>query len=187
MLVGFKAQNHPQQSTKDDVDDRGLPPGEFWVLNRRFRFTLDVAAAPHNAKLERYVTKEQDGLSVSWNAERIYCNPPYSDIRPWVEKAWRETSAELVVMLLPANRTEQSWWQDLIEARRDRAGSPLRVEFLPNRLRFLKRGQALIGPNERPPFGCCLCIWNWANTQTSHATAGTEQPTTVSRVGCGDC
>jgi phage N-6-adenine-methyltransferase len=159
--VGFKAQNHPQQMTKDAVDDRALPEGDFWVLNRRFNFSIDAAASAHNAKLARYVTKEQDGLLFPWSGERVYCNPPYSEIRPWVEKAWSEKDAALIVLLLPANRTEQSWWQDLIEPRRDRAGSPLSVEFLPNRLRFLKPGQVLVGANERPPFGCCLCIWNF--------------------------
>lgn len=158
-LLGFKAKNHPQQTPRDDVDDRALPAGEFWVLNRRFRFTLDAAASAHNAKLQRYVTKEQDGLAFPWGGERVYCNPPYSDIRPWVEKAWQEDQAELVVMLLPANRTDQRWWHDYIEPRRDRIGSPLRVEFLPNRIRFLKPGQVFIGANERPLFGCCLCIW----------------------------
>ena len=151
-LVGFKAQNHPNQTPKEDVDDRALPAGEFWVLNRRFQFTLDAAASPHNAKLDRYVTKEQNGLEASWAGERVYCNPPYSDIQPWIEKAWRETRAGVIVLLLPANRTEQRWWQNLIEAKLDRAGSPLRVEFLPNRIRFLKPGQTMIGANERPPF-----------------------------------
>lgn len=75
-------------------------------------------------------------------------------------KAWQEVSCPLVVMLLPNNRTEQRFWQDLIEPYRDRAGSPLRVEFLSGRLRFLKRGQHIVEPNERPPFGCCLCIWD---------------------------
>lgn len=159
-LVGFKAQNHPQQSAKPEVDDRALPPAEFWVLNKRFDFTLDAAASAHNAKLPRFVTKEQDGLAYPWSGERVYCNPPYSDIRPWVEKANREKYADLIVMLLPANRTEQKWWHDLIEPNRDRAGSRLRVEFLPNRLRFLKPGQTFIKSNERPPFGCCLCIWS---------------------------
>jgi phage N-6-adenine-methyltransferase len=160
MLVGFKANNHPQQNPKDGVDDRALPDGEFHVLNQRFRFTVDAAASPRNARLPRFWTKETDGLAQPWVGERIWCNPPYSQIRPWVEKAWAETGASLVVMLLPANRTEQTWWQDLIEPYRDRAGYPLRVEFLPGRLRFLKPGQPMIGPNERPPFGCCLCIWN---------------------------
>jgi hypothetical protein len=65
-----------------------------------------------------------------------------------------------ILMLLPANRTEQKWWQQLVEPRRDQPGSPLRVQFLPGRLRFLSRGQSAIGPNERPPFGCCLLIWS---------------------------
>jgi hypothetical protein len=60
-------------------------------------------------------------------------------------------------MLLPANRTEQGWWQRHIESGR-RAGT-IEVEFLAGRMRFLKPGQTEIKPNERPPFGCCLVIW----------------------------
>jgi hypothetical protein len=42
-----------------------------------------------------------------------------------------EPKAELIVMLLPANRTEQGWWQKHIEPFRDRAMSRLTTEFLP--------------------------------------------------------
>lgn len=160
MLKGFKARNHPQQTPKDSVDDRMVPDGEFWVLNKRFKFSIDIAAAKHNARLSRYHTRETDGLVHSWKGERVWCNPPYSNIRPWVEKAGLEVDADIIVMLLPANRTEQRWWQEFIEPIRDRPGSRLRVEFLPNRLRFLKPGQTMVGPNERPPFGSCLCIWD---------------------------
>lgn len=38
-------------------------------------------------------------------------------------------------------------------------GGGLRAEFLPGRIRFLKPGQKHVGPNERPPFGCALLIW----------------------------
>lgn len=62
-------------------------------------------------------------------------------------------------MLLPANRTEQQWWQLMVEPFRDRPGSPLSTRFLPGRMRFLRRGQTAVGPNERPPFGCLLLIW----------------------------
>jgi phage N-6-adenine-methyltransferase len=163
-LVGFKAKNHPQQvhycGSQRHVDDRALPAAEFTKLQARFGFTIDAAAAAHNAKLPRYYSIENSGLEASWAGERVYCNPPFSDIAPWVAKAWAEESAPLIVLLLPANRTEQNWWQNLIECRRDRAGSPLRVEFQPGRWRFLKAGQLAIGPNERPPFGCVLCIWD---------------------------
>lgn len=169
MLLGFKSQNHPQQSryagSNPDVDDRALPLDVFSVFNQRFRFTVDAASSVENRKCDRHWTVKDNGLEQPWAGERVYCNPPYSDIEPWVRKAWNERQADLIVLLLPANRTEQRWWQDGIEPFRDRAGSVLQVEFLPGRLRFLKPGQQQIGPNERPPFGCVLCVWNWSFVQ----------------------
>lgn len=168
-LVGFRAQNHPQQTPDATVDDRETAPEVFGPLLERFRFTLDVAAASHNAKLERYFTEDDDGLAQRWDG-RIWCNPPYSNIRPWVDKAWREfrcarsglPGPELIVMLLPANRTEQAWWQDLVEGPRLNQhwiNHGFRVEFLRGRMRFI-RPDAVIGPKgDRPPFGVCLVIW----------------------------
>lgn len=164
-VVGFKASNHPQQTAKrgalDEVDDRGTHPIYFDPWNERFGgFTLDVAAAPHNAKCERFFTREDNGLLQSWAGERVWCNPPYSGLDAWLRKAWQEyPDTRGIVMLLPANRVEQKWWQDHVEPYRDRPGSPLTVEFLPGRMRFIKPGQTDVGPNERPPFGCCLLIW----------------------------
>lgn len=159
-LVGFKASNHRQQvgrrGPRPEIDDRATTPEDFARFHERFQFTIDAAASRANAKLLRYFTVEEDGLAQSWAGERVWCNPPYSHIEPWVEKANRG-GAELVVMLLPANRTEQGWWQRHIEPRR-RAGS-LEVEFLPGRMRFIHRGETEVRPNQRPPFGCCLVIW----------------------------
>lgn len=174
-LVGFRAQNHPQQATRPDVDDRALPPEDFARLHERFGFTLDAAATPVNAKLPRFFTEQDDGLRQSWWGHKVYCNPPYSNIRPWVEKAWSERES-FIVMLLPANRTEQLWWQELIEPQRDK-GAALRVEFLQGRMRFIQAGRDVVGPNERPPFGCCLCIWDhdyWkpGRASTTPAQAG---------------
>lgn len=164
-LSGFKSTNHPQQTdVRGPVDDRATPPGLWAELNARFGFTVDVAAAAHNAKCDRYYDRERDGLLQPWDGEVVWCNPPYSDIAPWIRKAWSESAVATVVMLLPANRTEQSWWQQTVEPFRDRAGSPLRVEFIAGRLRFLKPGQSMFEEN-RPPFGCCLLIWQtsaWA-------------------------
>lgn len=162
-LVKFHARNHRQQvlvrGPDNRVDDRATTPETFEPLHERFGFTIDVAAAPHNAKLPRYFTIAQDGLAQSWAGERVWCNPPYSDLSPWLEKAWEE-HAEVIVFLVPANRTEQGWWQDYVEPYRDRPGSPLRVEFLRGRLRFIAAGKTEVGPNERPPFGCCLLLWS---------------------------
>lgn len=191
-LVGFRASNHPQQVTRsgplDEVDDRGTPQ-DFWdELNAQYRFTLDVAAAPHNAKTERYYTRLADGLLQPWTGS-VWCNPPYSGLDRWLEKAWTEfcrldriewngshrvggnviPPPHTIVMLLPANRPEQPWWQKWVEPYRDGCRGHddhtemcgvLHVEFLPGRLRFIKPGATEVKPNERPPFGCCLLVWS---------------------------
>lgn len=174
-LAGFKSTNHPQQTAKrgavDDVDDRGTDQTFFDATAERFGgFTLDVAAAAHNAKCPDYFTREVDGLSRDWltssgDPSRVWCNPPYSDIRSWVEKAhdeWTNGHVDLIAMLLPANRVEQRWWQDLVEPFRDGRGGHrfLSVEFLPGRMRF-DRPDWTPGPKgDRPPFGCCLVVWS---------------------------
>ena len=186
-VVGYRARNHPQQTARRGadpaVDDRAITAEDFAPLHSRFRFTVDAAATPENARLERYWTVDDDALSQSWARERVWCNPPYSqpNLRYWLEKAWGEWDRtdrdqdppELIVMLVPANRTEQKWWQVLVEPYRDNCHG-LRTEFLPGRMRFLRNGQEVIRPNERPPFGCCLLIWGQAlrRLESRRATAG---------------
>lgn len=163
-LVRFSATNHPQQvsssGASDEIDDRATHPTDFAIFDSELGpFTLDVAAAAHNTKCARYFTIADDGLSQPWADELVWCNPPYSNIAAWVTKAWAEAPTALgIVMLLPANRTEQNWWQELVEPFRDTGGG-LNVRFLRGRLRFIKAGKREIGPNERPPFGVCLLIW----------------------------
>ncbi len=69
-----------------------------------------------------------DGLVHSWDALRVWCNPPYDDLEPWVAKAWMEmlssrASAQrrpaVIGMLIPDNRREQPFWQNWIEPYRD--------------------------------------------------------------------
>lgn len=208
-LVGFKARNHRQQVGKrgpnPKVDERQTSPEVFDPLHERFRFTVDAAALPRNAKLPRFYAPadfvprrcmwdhpaecgpggclgcEQgardpkpialDALAQSWAGERVWCNPPYSDIEPWVAKAhgeWllgtrpRWGGPEVIVMLVPANRTEQGWWQRQVEPYLRERRSDFRVEFLPGRLRFIAFDADEIKPNERPPFGCAPLIWGAA-------------------------
>ena len=167
-VVGYKARNHPPQAclrgqgVRADVDDRATSWEDFLPLNARFGFTIDVAASAANARCPRFYTASDDGLAQSWAGERVWCNPPYShpNLGRWVAKAWKECGgAPLIVMLVPANRTEQAWWQRGVEPFRDRPGHSLHTEFLPGRIRFIAAGANGIGPNERAPFSCCLLIW----------------------------
>lgn len=102
MLVGFQAQNHPQQTryagSNPDVDDRALPVDDFAVFNERFRFTVDAASSIENRKCERHWTVKENGLAQSWAGERVYCNPPYSDIGPWIRQRCFESCEQLIYL-----------------------------------------------------------------------------------------
>ncbi len=72
-------------------------------------------------------------------------------------------------MLLPANRTEQGWWQDYIEPARLRG--TIETRFLRGRLRFDTPDHDYTAQpkGNRPPFGVVLVIWRAraANGQAS--------------------
>src|ERR1700722_8116416 len=106
------------------VTDSWATPDDFYTrCNQAFGpFDLDVAADATNAKCARYYTSEQNGLTLPWSG-RVWCNPPYSSIRPWVDRA-NECEAERVVMLVPAWSTDSRWWH---------AANAERV-FIPGRL-----------------------------------------------------
>ena len=54
-----------------------------------------------------------DGLQVSWG-ERVFCNPPWGNIRPWVEKALQERDKGCVVHMLIPPATSTATWHYLV-------------------------------------------------------------------------
>lgn len=166
-LVAFKARNHRQQPVRDDVDDRRTPRPFFDRLHARHAFTVDAAASAENALLPVYWTRETDALEQRWDDHRVWCNPPYSDLASWTWKARWELAngCGLVVMLVPANRCEQKWWQRDVEPYRDGRyrlyqAASLRVDFLSGRMRFgWPETKVFDKRGDRPPFGCALLTW----------------------------
>lgn len=138
----------------------------FARLHEVHHFTVDAAASAENALLPVFWTREQNALAQSWSAHRVWCNPPYSVLAPWIQKAWTEMQrdCELVVMLLPANRTEQPFWQKLIEPYRDTGGAfhgvRLTTRFVGGRVEF---GYPAGTENpRRPTFGVVVVTWERA-------------------------
>jgi hypothetical protein len=133
---------------------------------------LDVAADEESHWADRWFGVEQDGLIQRWDAPVVWCNPPYSDIQPWLVRAWHamqfNEGAEVIAMLLPANRTEQPWWFSWVERRRDGRGEvcdlsgqrvTLTTHFLPTRVKFGHPGNRDAVGVGSPPFGCVLLCW----------------------------
>lgn len=127
---------------------------------------LDVAACDESHLADRYFTIDDDGLTRDWDAPFVWCNPPFSDIAPWVRKAWLEMwkpkGPHVVAMLIPATRTEQPWWQELIEKSRDgrsHATPRLSTHYLPGRTAFGHPGNRNGVGVGSPPFTCVLLVW----------------------------
>lgn len=111
-------------------DEWSTPWEIFNELDQEFGFDLDPCATAENHKCANYYTKEDDGIVKNWGGCRVFCNPPYSQIGKWVEKAYREGTKDgtLVVLLIPA-RTDTRYFHDFILHRSE-------VRFIRGRLKF---------------------------------------------------
>ncbi len=178
-----KPKTNPAGST-DDWFTR-LEDWEPW--DRKFHFNLDLAGHP-DAPVSRAIVENGgraltgteelrhgsrdpgevvDGLRDDCVGKRVWCNPPFSLIRPWVAHAHHVTmnGCPLFTMLLPANKTEQPWWHQFVEPFRDtrryRLGDPgLYVQFIEKRLRFGFPGSPDGKGGTQPRSGHVLLTWS---------------------------
>ena len=140
----------PRMLFTSDSDEWATPDELVQWLNQSFQFTLDVAASHDNHKCERYFTIEDEGLAQSWEGERVWMNPPYSNVTAWMERAYRASREErATVVALVAARTDTRWWQDWV------IGKANEIEFLAGRVTFSRPGK---GANTAP-FPSALVIY----------------------------
>jgi len=107
------------------------PKSWFEYLDLEFGFTLDPCCTHGTAKCVKHYTVEDDGLSQSWEHERVFMNPPYGrEISKWMEKAYTEcrNNGALVVCLVPA-RVDTNWWHSWADKASD-------IRFPKGRLKF---------------------------------------------------
>ena len=98
-------------------------PRDFFAkLHDKYSFTLDGAALPENALLPRFSTEANP---LPWDRERVFCNPPWSNIGPFVELA---ATAQFAALLVPA-RTNVAWFHRALEL-------GAKLEFWQGRLTF---------------------------------------------------
>jgi hypothetical protein len=112
---GSVISNVKSQIVVKTSDHCATPDWLYKALDAEFHFDLDPCPL--------FGHEAQDGLAVNWDGKRVFCNPPYSKIKPWVEKALR--SRALTVFLLP-QRFDAAWghllWDSGAEIRIYRRG-----------------------------------------------------------------
>lgn len=152
-------------------DVRETPRKLYDALEREFHFTLDACATAQNALCKRFYTLDgpswrpgrENGLVGSWAGERVWCNPPFSELLEWTDKAWAEQiDTHVIVMLVPANRTYANWWQKNVAPYVKKPGFDVRWRdvrdlFTVDGGRPILNKQGKVGS---PSFACALLIWS---------------------------
>jgi len=123
-------------------------PQDFYnKLHAIYNFTLDPCASDENHKCEKYFTEKDDGLSQSWEGERVFMNPPYGrNVKTWIRKAYEESmKPDTIVVCLLASRTDTRWFYDYCMKAE-------KISFVKGRLKF--------GGNKNPaPFPSCVVVF----------------------------
>ncbi|UIW10571.1 adenine methyltransferase [Aeromonas phage BUCT695] len=134
-------------NTPDDIRDLWQTPRpyfDFFNTVMGYNFECDVAAADYNHLCQKYFTEEDNSLVCDWTKSN-WCNPPYSDIGPWVEKAIEECEkGNKTVMLVPSN-IDTKWFMKIIAYKRARV-----VFLVGGRIKFIRADtQEPVGSNPR--------------------------------------
>ena len=102
------------------------PQNFFDVVNAEFGFQLDACASSKNSKcgaaylgLDRDDPVFRDALApeAQWcfppTLTRVWCNPGFSNIGPWINKASAESmrSPDCVVVLMALVSPSTAWWR----------------------------------------------------------------------------
>ena len=97
-------------------DNWATPQKVYDKLNDDFNFCADMAASDQNYKHVNYCTKDDSSLDFDWHHEYkwggdfVWCNPPYSNISPWVDKAIDAQSKGLGTVMLVMADPSVKWF-----------------------------------------------------------------------------
>jgi phage N-6-adenine-methyltransferase len=149
-----------KSNTPVNIRDLWQTPKEiFNKLNSEFNFICDVAADNNNCLCSQFIGEEQDSLGKHRWLSSNWCNPPYSNITPWVNKAIDQHSqGKTIVMLVPAD-TSVKWFKLAYESCNE-------VRFISGRISFINaETQKPVSGNNK---GSVLFIWKAHAHKNSH-------------------
>lgn len=155
------------KTPESDRDCWRTPPEVFRWLDRRFNFDIDLAASDENTMVKpiqlangsiirRHFAIENDSLKLPWHkfARTAFCNPPYSDIDPWLKKAEVEAGLGLTTaFVIPAPNGEDRYGESVF-------GVASEMIFITGRIAFLRPDGTPVPGNTR---GSCVVIYEAHN------------------------
>ena len=124
----------------------------------RIPFVHDVCAEYKTAKCVSFWTKEDDAFSKDWLEPltdfslpgALWCNPPFSDIKPWIQRAYETAMRGGIVVVLTPDDRSVSWYQEFIE---DKA----QIVYVPNKRISFEDGEGI--PQRGNPKGSVISVF----------------------------
>ena len=154
--------NMNNTTTPESEQDCAQTP--WWFIKSLEHYTsldidLDVCCAANTAKADHYISINEgnDGLKTSYNIFGAnYCNPPYSDIAPWIKKAQEESISGAVTLMLIPDKPEVGYSRLTRQYADTVIHMPFRLNFLrPDGSEFLDKA----GKKQGPKFPVCVYIF----------------------------
>ena len=146
--MAYKGTKTPES----ERDSWSTPQFIFNWLNDTFEFDIDLAANHDNNKCKRYFTIEDNALEQDWHgfdSKTGFCNPPYSKISPWINKAISQTKVGFTTVMLIPTPNGESYYREVIE-------NATEVIFITGRVAFIAPDGKPKSGNNR---GSCVAIF----------------------------
>lgn len=86
------------------------------------------------------IRKGEDGLVLPWTGTKVFLNPPYSSVLPWVIRAAQHAAAGGEVLMLVNASTDTQAWQSYVLVHGE-------VSLLSKRVGFIRPGSTKATPN----------------------------------------
>jgi hypothetical protein len=133
---------------KRNTDDVGTPDSLLTAIAEEFGTLVDPCPIGGKAKAQK--NPKMDGLRINWKTSDdhwVFCNPPYTNVQPWIRKAVLENKASGVksMLLIPA-RVWNAFWFDHIYTN-------------VTEIRIFRRPLIFKGYDKIAPFGSALVIF----------------------------
>ena len=133
-----------------DRDCWATPQYLFNWLNSIYNFDIDLCANSENKKCDSYFDEDHNALNRKWfwNGDSVgFCNPPYSNIKPWIKKAINEVESGFTTVMLIPTPNGESYYRDVFE-------HATSITFITGRIAFYNPvEQKEVGGNTR---GSCI-------------------------------
>ncbi len=126
------------------------PKNIFDCFNLNYNFAFDLSASADNSKCSNFYSEQDNSLEQDWNKLRgwLWLNPPYSPLKPWVQKAQAayKNGAQIAMLIPPILNTK--YFSET---------PPTKILFIVGRIPFLN-------PDKQPMRGnshdSCLIIYD---------------------------